>query len=74
MGKKFRFNNGILQAADINPSAGGLTSGDLTKPAMEASDEVSSQLITGESVTSISPLVFIAVAVVVLFVIRYLQK
>ena len=71
---KFTVDYGMLQAADLNPEIPGSTTSDLTNPRLEDDEEVKQELMFGGLTAKTSPLIFLAAAIAILFVIRYLQK
>ncbi|MCL2817143.1 MAG: hypothetical protein FWD39_01990 [Clostridiales bacterium] len=72
------FENGLLQAADLNPALPGLTTQDLTNPNIvmqqEAQARATKEIAAGARFKSLSPLVFIGGAAAVLFALAWLQK
>lgn len=69
----FKVENGQLQRKDINPSAGGFSTEDLTNPTVDDYLDEKQQTYLGESTKQLSPLVFIFAAVVFLIGVSFLQ-
>lgn len=71
----FTVDYGMLQAADINPAAPGVTTAGLTNPQLEANEQVTKEIVTGShAFTRYSPLFFAVIILAVLYGIGYLQK
>ena len=75
----FIFREGILQAADINPTVPGPTTLDLTNPVTEhvtpTGAAATKEIATGAVKKQYSsPLFFVAAVAIVLFAISYLQR
>lgn len=70
----FVVDYGMLQIRDLNPAAGGPTTSGLTNPQLEANEQATKEIITGNHAFTYSPLLFVIVILVVLFGVSYLQK
>lgn len=69
----FKVDNGQLQRKDINPSAGGFSTEDLTNPTVDDYLDNKQQVVLGTQTKQLSPLVFIFAAVVFLIGVSFLQ-
>lgn len=67
-------SSGAMQVRDINPSAAGVTTAQLTNPRVLDNYDVTQQIILGKKYSGSSPLVYILGAGAGLIALGFLQK